>query len=184
MPKMLPKRYVTEEAVKRALKINSFRNISKDKVMQFASMIPYMDKDVAIAIINQFPRFADFGQAVVSSYMQICDNILLSNKESYDAVIKGYQTILDSLSKRLDVEDIDATERKSLTEDMIVVADKIALADIQNKKFLDKMSTKVLWLAAGITAAVAAGIGIHSAIGGSEQLPQIEDDDDKSDDVE
>lgn len=52
MPKMLPKRYVTEEAVKRALKIDSFRNISKDKVMQFASMIPYMDKDVAIAIIN------------------------------------------------------------------------------------------------------------------------------------
>lgn len=86
MPKMLPKRYVTEEAVKRALKIDSFRNISKDKVMQFASMIPYMDKDVAIAIINQFPRFADFGQTMVSSYMQICDNILLSNKESHDAV--------------------------------------------------------------------------------------------------
>lgn len=54
MPKMLPKRYVTEEAVKRALKIDSFRNISKDKVMQFASMIPYMDKDVAIAIIINF----------------------------------------------------------------------------------------------------------------------------------
>ena len=46
------------------------------------------------------------------------------------------------------------------------------------------MSTKFLWLVAGITAAVAAGIGIHSAIGGGEQLPQIEDDDDKSDDVE
>ena len=55
---------------------------------------------------------------------------------------------------------------------------------VQNKKFLDKMSTKFLWLVAGITAAVAAGIGIHSAIGGGEQLPQIEDDDDKSDDVE
>ena len=55
--KNLPKRYVSEDAVKRALKIDSFRNLSKDKVMQFASMIPYMDKEVAIAIINQFPLF-------------------------------------------------------------------------------------------------------------------------------
>ncbi|MCI8658553.1 MAG: hypothetical protein HFF72_14240, partial [Oscillospiraceae bacterium] len=55
MLKRIPKRYISEEAVKRALKIDSFRNLSKDKVMQFASMIPYMDRDVAIAIINQFP---------------------------------------------------------------------------------------------------------------------------------
>lgn len=55
MSKMLPQKYVSEDAVKRALKIDSFRNLSKDKIMQFASMIPYMDKEVAIAIINQFP---------------------------------------------------------------------------------------------------------------------------------
>ena len=181
MPKMLPKRYVTKEAVKRALKIDSFRNLSTDKVMQFASMIPYMDKDVAIAIIGQFPRFAEFGQAIVSSYMQTCDTILLSNKESQSAVIQGYQTILNALSKRLEAENIDPAECKSITEDMIVVADKIALADIQNKKFLDRMGTKVLWLFAGITAGVAAGFGIHSAIGGTGQLPQVDDDDNTND---
>ena len=54
MSKKLPKRYVSEKSVKQALGIDSFRNLSKDKIMEFASMIPYMDKDVAIAIINQF----------------------------------------------------------------------------------------------------------------------------------
>ena len=63
MSKKLPKRYLTEDAVKKALKIDSFRNMSKDKIMQFASMIPYMDKDVAIAIINQLPIYADFDKA-------------------------------------------------------------------------------------------------------------------------
>jgi hypothetical protein len=57
MSKKLPKRYVNEKAVKRALGIDSFRNVSKDKIMEFASLIPYMDKDVAIAIINQFPVY-------------------------------------------------------------------------------------------------------------------------------
>lgn len=70
--KNLPKRYVSEDAVKHALKIDSFRNLSKDKVMQFASMIPYMDKEVAIAIINQFPVYADFGKAAIEQYTQTC----------------------------------------------------------------------------------------------------------------
>ena len=36
MSKKLPGRYISENAVKRALKIDSFRNLSKDKIMQFA----------------------------------------------------------------------------------------------------------------------------------------------------
>lgn len=104
LSKKLPKRYVSEDAVKRALKIDSFRNLSKDKIMQFASMIPYMDKEVAIAIINQFLKFADFGKIAISSYMQICDNILKDNKENQAAVIHGYQTILDALAKRMEIE--------------------------------------------------------------------------------
>ena len=178
MSNRLPKRYVSEEAVKRALKIDSFRNLSKDKIMQFASLIPYMDKEVAIAIINQFPEFADFGKTAISSYMQICDDILKDNKENQTAVIHGYQTILDALSQRMEIESITEEDRKSITEDMITVADKIALVDLQNKKFLDKMGTKILWGVLGVTAIIGAGIGVHSAIGDDGQIPQLADNDD------
>lgn len=176
MKRKLPKRYISEQAVKRALKIDSFRNLSKDKIMQFASMIPYMDREVAIAIINQFPVLADFGKVAISTYMQMCDGILEKSKESQMAVIQGYQTILDSLSKKMDVENISEEERKSLTEDMISVADKIAEADLQYKKFLDRQVTKVVIGILGIAALVGAGIGINSAFGGTSGLPQIEDD--------
>lgn len=178
MSKKLPKRYVSEDAVKRALKIDSFRNLSKDKIMQFASMIPYMDKEVAIAIINQFPEFADFGKTTISSYMQMCDNILKDNKENQTVVIRSYQTILDALSKRMEIESITKEDRKAITEDMITVADKIALADLQNKKFLDRLGTKVLWGLLIGTAIIGAGIGVHSAIGDAGQIPQLEDNDD------
>lgn len=61
---------------------------------------------------------------------------------------------------------------------MISVADKIAEADLQNKKFLDRLGTKVLLGILGVVAAVGAGIGIHSAIGGNGELPQLADNDD------
>lgn len=186
MARNIPKRYVTEEAVKKALKIDSFRNLSKDKVMQFASMIPYMDKEVAIAVINQFPVYADFAKTAISSYMQMCESILAKNNESQAAVIHGYQTILDALSKRMDTACETEEDRRAITEDMISVADKIAEADLQNKKFLDKMGTKVLWGFAIAVAAVGAAIGIKSTIGSSGNLPQVadnDDDDEEEDDV-
>ncbi len=176
--KNLPKRYVNEAMVKQALKIDSFRNLSKDKVMQFASMIPYMDKDVAIAIINQFPVYADFGKAAIEQYTQICTNILAKNKESQDAVVKGYQTILDALSKRLEKEDISDEERKSITSDMIEVADKIAEADLNNKKFLDRIGNKILFGTLAVAAVVGAAIGINSSFGNGN-LPEIDDGDDE-----
>ena len=171
MLKRIPKRYISEEAIKRALKIDSFRNLSKDKIMQFASMIPYMDRDVAIAIINQFPVLADFGKTAISTYMQMCDNILEKSRESQMEVVQGYQTILCVLSKKMEAENITEEERKSITEDMVLVADKIAEADLQYKKFLDRMGTKVLFGILGFAAFVGAGIGINSAFGGTSELP-------------
>ena len=53
MEKKIRKRYHSEEAVKKALKIESFRNLTKDKVMEFTSMIPYMEKEVALEKIKK-----------------------------------------------------------------------------------------------------------------------------------
>ncbi len=179
MSRELPKKYVSEKAVKRALKIDTFRNLSKDKIMQFVSMLPYMDKDVAIAIINQFPVFADFGKVAIATYMEMCDKILESNNRSQDAVIRGYQTILDALAKRLDNPNISAEEAEAITTTMVDVANKIAEADLQNKKFLERMGTRIGLVIFGFFAILGAGIGIDSIIGNG--LPQVDDEDDESD---
>lgn len=153
-------RYYREEDVKRALKINSFRNLSKDKVMQFASMIPYMDKDVAIAIINQFPVYADFGKAAIEQYSQTCKSILEGNRESQAATIKSYQYVLECLSREMD-KDISAQERKELTERMIDIADKIAEADKRNKEYLLESLKTIGGVVLFVIIAVAGALGIN-----------------------
>ncbi|MCD8368662.1 MAG: hypothetical protein LUC48_11740 [Clostridiales bacterium] len=183
MSQKIPKRYVSEQAVKRALKIDTFRNLSKEKVMQFASMLPYMDKDVATAIINQFPVFADFGKIAVNSYMEQCDKLLESNNKSQAAVIHGYQTILDALVKRMDNPNITEDEVASITESMIEIADKIEEADLQNKKFLERMGTRIAFFALAAIAVLSAGVGVDSFISNrSGGLPQLDDETDKEDD--
>ena len=177
------RRYANESAVKKALNIDSFRNLSKEKVMQFASMIPYMDKEVALKVIEQFPVYADFGRAAIEQYTKTCDSILEKNKENQTAVVHGYQTILDALAKKIEKEDLSEEDRKAITEDMITVADKIAEADLNNKKFLDRMGNKIL-LGVGIAFfAVAAAIGVNSNLGTSD-IPELENDHNNDNDHE
>ena len=178
MSKNIPIRYLSEDAVKHVLKIDSFHNMPKDKIFRFASMLPYMDKEVAIAIIGQFPAFVDFGNTVILYYSQVCDKILENNKEDQKAVVHGYQTILDSLSKRLESENITDEELRYITEQMIIVADKIAECDLQNKKFLDRLASKFVIGGLIVFGIIAAGIGITSALGDGEGSSDLDDDDD------
>lgn len=48
--KVMVKSLNNEKEVKRILNIDSFRNLSKDKIMNFVSEIPKMDKEVAMNI--------------------------------------------------------------------------------------------------------------------------------------
>ena len=73
---------ITEQQVKDALQIDSFRNLSKEKIMEFASLIPNMDKDVAISIINQFPAYAESSRKMLEQFKNVCDTVLENNKDS------------------------------------------------------------------------------------------------------
>ena len=90
---------LTEQQVKDALQIDSFRNLSKEKIMEFASLIPNMYKDVAISIINQFPAYAESSGKILEQFKNVCDTALESNKDSQKDAILAYRKILDDQAK-------------------------------------------------------------------------------------
>ncbi|MCL2190073.1 MAG: hypothetical protein FWB87_15070 [Defluviitaleaceae bacterium] len=135
----MPQQLISETQVKNALQIDSFRNITKSRIMEFASLIPNMDKDVAMAIINQFPAYASAATDMVVQFKEMCDSALKDNKESSKEAIEAYRKILDDLGELLKKDEISPEERASITENMIAIADKISAKDTENKEFLDKV---------------------------------------------
>lgn len=127
---------ITEEAVKESLQIDSFRNLSKDKIMQFASLIPNMDKDVAISIINQFPAYAESAISMIEQFKNMCDSTIEANTVSNGEAILAYKKVLEYLCEILKKDTITSDERQKITEQMIEVADKISEKDTENKEFL------------------------------------------------
>lgn len=169
---------VSEEQVKKALKIDSFRNLSKDKIMEFVSLIPQMDREVAISIINQFPEFAASANQMIAQLNVLCDRAMNSNDKSQLLSIQAYKQILDELSKMLEDGNLTFDEKEKITEQMIAVADKISMKDTENKKWLGN----VLKVGGGIILFV---IGIGAAILGvnikEHDIPQLDDDNNGND---
>lgn len=158
----MSKRLVTESDVKKALNIESFRNISKEKITEFVQLIPNMDKDLALEIINQFPTYTEFATNTISALKAICDSALENNNESQKETIAAYRKIIDDLGEVLKKEDISPEERDAISNKMIEVADKIALKDTENKAFISglaKYGLPVLGTALVIGAAIL-GINI------------------------
>lgn len=72
----MAKHMVTENEVKKALAIDSFRNMTKDKIMEFVSAIPNMDKEVAIKIIEQFPTYTESANNMLAQLNTMCNNAM------------------------------------------------------------------------------------------------------------
>ncbi len=183
---MAKKYLISEEQVKKALNINSFRNMSKDKIMQFVSLIPQMDREVAIAIINQFPNYADYAVHIVEQLNTMCDSILQSNSSSQKDVIEIYKTVLESIKDQLKNEKLTPELRLQLNDKMIEIADKVAAKDTENKKWLTGIFTKGVTILGG---ALLLGAAILSVSVKGHDIPTLDDDtddnnkDDDTDDV-
>lgn len=164
------KHYYTENQVKEALQINSFREISRAKVMEFVSLIPSIDKDLAMSIIGQFPTYSDCAKVMVAELKSMCSNVIADNTDSRVSYVAAYNGILDTLQMELCREDLAPQDRVYITEKMIFVADKLATKDTENKQFLSalfKYSSYVL----GIVLIVGGTIlGVNTK---ATKLPSI-----------
>lgn len=164
------KTLISENEVKKALKIDSFRNLSKNKIIEFVSLIPNMDREVAIKIIEQYPSFAKLSESIVAQLIKMCDIALQKNEESQNLTIQVYKQILDELSYRLRLGNLSKEESEKITEQMIDIADKISLKDTENKEFINKIVKCFMGFGIGVLILGAAILGVNVK---SKDIPKL-----------
>ena len=159
-------RTISEQKVLQRLGIQDFRHMTKDKIMRFATMLPYMDPEVAKKALEQFPAFKEFAGQLVIEYKNIVSNTLTDNSESQKAFYITCNSILDSLKQEVQKDALSAEERAHLEDKMLQVAIMIAEKDSENKRFLLKLVAVVGFLATGIIGVAAAVLGTNCQTSG------------------
>ena len=160
----MSKKYKTEDEVKKILGIDSFRNLSNEKVVEFISLLPNIDKDIALSAINQFPKYTEFAGTIVSKMKDMCETALKENSSSQKGAIEGYLIILNSYSEQIKNDNLTESERKTLNKEMIKIADKLSAKDTENKNFIMgiiKTGGAVLTIALAVGGALL-GVNINA----------------------
>ena len=102
---------LSEKDVLKKLDIQDFRDITKDKVMGFVSILPNMDTEVAKKAIEQFPEFIKFSTEAFKDYRGVLEKTLNANEESSKACFDMYEKVLSILEKCSLKEDISFEEK-------------------------------------------------------------------------
>ena len=157
------KRTLSEKKVLKKLGIPDFRHMTKDKIVKLASMLPYMDPEVAKAAIHQFPEFKDMACNLVCQLKESIDKGMDNNNKSQDEFYLTCNDIISSLQKELEKENISEEERDRIENKMIMIAQMKSEKDTENKIFIQRMTFGVAGLAA------IFGFLAHSSLGGKSQ---------------
>ncbi len=164
---------LSEKKVLKKLGISDFRHLTKAKVIDLASMLDKMDPEVAKKALEQFPNFAATTKEILVEYKDLLDKGMAANQESVKAYYYVCNSIIESLRKQLESDDLSFDERKYIIEQMKEVADRMDTKDSENKRFI-----LAQW-AMGAAAALGSVALLVTALGGKTRIEDNSDNDEE-----
>ena len=130
----------SEEDAKKALGIQDWRHMTKEKVMDFVKMMPNMDKEVSMAAIKQFPNYASMCTNMINSLVSLCNNAEEKIVDGSKEVIEAYKLVLLNLNEELKKEDLTDEKKENINEQMIDIVNKMSLKDTEKNQLISEIT--------------------------------------------
>lgn len=133
--------YNNEADILKALDMQSWRNLSRDKFVQFLALMPETNKEATLKVISQFPEFTKFARVAVEDATKAFETALGSNERSHARVHEIHLERLTILKAELD-KDLTPDERMRVLDYLRDVCETSAAKDTENKEFLSEQLNK------------------------------------------
>lgn len=150
----------TPEGVLEAIGAKDFRSISKKQLLEFCSQIPNMDPKVALACIEQFPKFADSCRYIIDSFERSLNTVLQDDQLAQSSSIQAYQAALESLQERAKDPTLSIEESRQLAMDMVDIGDKIYMLYKDHQAFADSLHKRHCVMLMTVVLALGSVIGL------------------------
>lgn len=150
---------LSEKQVLKKLDIPDFRHLSKEKAMQLVSMIPKMDRDVAMKALEQYPKLLDVSIDTVKQYKEAILKVLDSNDKSMEAQYKALDTLSRALEEELKRDELSTADRMFIIEQLSAIPKMAKGIDADNKRFLLQIQGVMSTVVVGVVGVAAAALG-------------------------
>lgn len=166
---------LSEKKVLKKLGIEDFRHMTKDKIVQFASMLPQMDPEVAKKALEQFPEFKDMAVEVVKNLQQSIEIGINSADKSQDQFYLACNKVIDLLNDQLNKDGLTDEKESEIRDNIMQVVSFMAEKDSEHKAFIQ--STIKTICASAVIIVLAATSVLGTNIGGLGELIDRHHDD-------
>lgn len=126
----------SEEEVKKALGIKSFREMSKEKTLALYAALPDMANEVRLKLIEQIPTVQKFALDAVNVIEQTFEKTLESTDKSQEKLHDSFSEVRSVLKGELARDDISEEYRRYLIEQLGDDLKEQASKDTENKEFV------------------------------------------------
>jgi hypothetical protein len=109
----------SEDAVKKALGINSFRELSKDKMLAFAATMPDMAQEVRLKLIEQIPGFQKFALDAINAAERTFKETLTNEDHRGERLSDSMADIRDAIKTQLADGDVTEEHARFLIDRLI-----------------------------------------------------------------
>ena len=155
---------IKETTALKKLGINSFREVTKEKVMELMSMIPDMEPEVAIKALEQFPQFVSCATKALADYKETIIQMIASADKGLEDVLRGRLIEIEELCKMLEDETV-TFEQKIEVAALIKELGNLNSEELEkHRDFLTKAAELI-----GVVV-VAAIFGTASILGGRARV--------------
>lgn len=166
-------RRITEKKALKKLAIPDFGQMPIEKIPTFVSFLPYMDKDVALKVIAQFPKYMEFEKELLSSMQHSLEIMAASNQENMRAIYAVCTTQIERCNELLKSDNLSEEERKRLEKMILEIIQLMCAKYTENKKLLNSWVEKA-FKCIGLLGTIA--VIVHGA--GLKIDPPHQDDED------
>ena len=155
--------YTNADDVKMALGIDNWRKLRQDHYLQLVAMMPDLDKEVRLAVLEQLPEIQKILVRAMSTVRKVHEATLASNDESQEYGYQGRREARASIIAQLKNESLDPQTRGHLNDLLVQLSDKDDAKDSEHKRYLDRWMTKTT---VGVAAVVVlTGVAIGGRVG-------------------
>lgn len=148
---------IDEEQLKEQLGINTWRELSKDKLFDFLQLSPSIDKELHLKILEQVPNFVTLTKEVLENITVVVEQ----NEKSTTDVIEALKLIINSLDNFAQKDDLTEEEKKLYIEAILKVANILDGVKKRDQDFLKEVTKNKMYIGGFALVVLAVILGVQ-----------------------
>ncbi|KAF5041632.1 hypothetical protein DSECCO2_520970 [anaerobic digester metagenome] len=153
-------RYDSEEQLKKKLKIDSWRNLSKEKFLDYIALIPNVSEEIQLKVLENLPECLSFTKDLTETMKFQLEKIVDENSNTTSSVIKSLDAIQKSLDSFGSKPELSNEDLRYIIDKQMELAKMYIELSKDDKEFLDKIWSGVVTFGVVVLLFIGAILGL------------------------